>query len=41
MVNISIDGEVRLRASNVEFKLPKPSYTIDTLNLPHGKIPRA
>lgn len=31
MVNIAIDGETKLRASNVEFKLPKPSYTIDTL----------
>jgi nicotinate-nucleotide adenylyltransferase len=31
MVNIAIEGETKLRASSVEFKLPKPSYTIDTL----------
>lgn len=31
MVKIAIVGETKLKASNVEFKLPKPSYTIDTL----------
>ena len=31
MVNLAIDGEDRLRASDVEFNLPQPSYTIDTL----------
>jgi nicotinate-nucleotide adenylyltransferase len=31
MINIAIDGEIKLKASNVEFKLPRPSYTIDTL----------
>jgi len=39
MVNIAIDGENRLRASNVEFKLPKPSYTIDTLTYLKEKYP--
>jgi nicotinate-nucleotide adenylyltransferase len=32
MVQIAIEGETRLRASNAEFKLPKPSYTIHTMS---------
>lgn len=39
MVNIAIEGETKLRASNVEFKLPKPSYTIDTLTYLEEKFP--
>lgn len=39
LVNIAIEGENRLRASNLEFKLPKPSYTIDTLTYLHEKYP--
>ena len=39
LVNIAIEGEARLRASNVEFKLPKPSYTIDTLTYLKEKYP--
>ncbi|GAB2840797.1 nicotinate-nicotinamide nucleotide adenylyltransferase [Ferruginibacter profundus] len=39
MVNVAIEGETRLRASNVEFKLPKPSYTIDTLTYLREKYP--
>lgn len=31
LIQAAIDGENRLRASSVEFKLPKPSYTVDTL----------
>jgi nicotinate-nucleotide adenylyltransferase len=31
LIKTAIDGENNLRASNVEFGLPKPSYTVDTL----------
>ncbi len=31
MIKSAIDGENNLRASGVEFKLPKPSYTADSL----------
>jgi len=31
MVELAIEDNYKLQASNVEFKMPKPSYTIDTL----------
>jgi nicotinate-nucleotide adenylyltransferase len=31
LVRIAIEGEINMRAIDVEFKMPKPSYTIDTL----------
>jgi len=31
LIKSAIDGENNLRASSVEFSLPKPSYTVDTL----------
>jgi nicotinate-nucleotide adenylyltransferase len=31
LLRTAIEGEHKLKASSVEFKLPKPSYTIDTL----------
>ncbi len=31
LVHRAVDGDNRFRASNIEFKLPKPSYTVDTL----------
>jgi nicotinate-nucleotide adenylyltransferase len=39
MVNVAIEGESKLRTSSVEFKLPKPSYTIDTLTYLNEKFP--
>lgn len=31
LVQSAIEGENKLKASNIEFQLPKPSYTVDTL----------
>ena len=31
LVKIAVEDETKLKASNVEFSMPKPSYTIDTL----------
>ncbi|MEP6615336.1 MAG: nicotinate (nicotinamide) nucleotide adenylyltransferase [Ginsengibacter sp.] len=31
LIDIAIDGEKKLRTSTIEFSLPKPSYTIDTI----------
>lgn len=40
LVKIAIDGEKKLKASNVEFKLPRPSYTADTLIYLCEKYPK-
>jgi len=40
MVQLAIDDNPRLRASNIEFSLPKPSYTIDTMVYLHEKYPQ-
>jgi nicotinate-nucleotide adenylyltransferase len=40
LVNEAINGEPKLRASNVEFKLPKPSYTVHTLAYLKEKYPQ-
>lgn len=39
MVNLAINNYPKMRASDVEFSLPKPSYTIDTLTYLHEKHP--
>lgn len=39
MIKSAIKDEVKLRASSVEFTLPKPSYTIDTLTYLKEKYP--
>jgi len=31
MVNIAVEDDARMRSCNIEFKMPQPSYTIDTL----------
>jgi nicotinate-nucleotide adenylyltransferase len=40
LVNLAIDGNQKLEASNIEFFLPKPSYTIDTLTYLKEKFPQ-
>lgn len=39
LVNIAIEGESGLKVCNIEFGLPKPSYTIDTLTYLEEKYP--
>ncbi len=40
MVNLAIEGSDSLRASDIEFTMPKPSYTIDTLVYLSEKYPQ-
>jgi nicotinate-nucleotide adenylyltransferase len=39
LVNRAIENDDRFRVSNIEFTLPKPSYTIDTLTYLHERYP--
>jgi nicotinate-nucleotide adenylyltransferase len=39
LVQLAVEGEPKLRASNIEFKLPKPSYTVNTLSYLGEKYP--
>lgn len=40
LINLAIEDNKNLKASNIEFKLPKPSYTIDTLIHLKDKYPQ-
>jgi nicotinate-nucleotide adenylyltransferase len=40
MVNAAIEDDVKLKSSKVEFSLPKPSYTIDTLTYLKEQYPQ-
>lgn len=39
LIDIAIEGEKKLRTSTIEFTLPTPSYTIDTLTYLKDKHP--
>lgn len=39
LVQVSVEDEPALKASDIEFRLPRPSYTIDTLTYLHEKFP--
>ncbi len=39
LVNIAIENQTKFKASNIEFKLPQPSYTINTLTYLTEKYP--
>lgn len=39
LIQAAIEGETKLKGSSVEFKLPKPSYTVDTLTYLAEKYP--
>ncbi len=39
LVNIAIENDLRFKASNIEFSLPQPSYTADTLAYLKEKYP--
>jgi nicotinate-nucleotide adenylyltransferase len=40
LAKIAIEGDNQLKVSDIEFKLPKPSYTIDTLIYLEEKFPK-
>ena len=39
MVNLAIENDIRFRAIDIEFNMPRPSYTIDTLTRLSEKHP--
>lgn len=40
LVHLAVEDDTRLKASDVEFRLPRPSYTIDTLTYLQEKYPQ-
>jgi nicotinate-nucleotide adenylyltransferase len=40
LVQLAVENEPKLRASDIEFRLPRPSYTVDTLAYLQEKYPQ-
>jgi nicotinate-nucleotide adenylyltransferase len=40
LVNLAVEDDLRFRSCDIEFKLPQPSYTIDTLTYLQEKYPQ-
>lgn len=40
MVRLALEDNPKLKVTNIEFSLPKPSYTIDTMVYLHEKYPQ-
>jgi len=40
LVQLAIEGESTLKVCDIEFRLPKPSYTVDTLSYLQEKYPQ-
>ena len=40
LVRLAIEDDIRFRANNIEFSLPQPSYTVDTLVFLSEKYPQ-
>lgn len=39
LVRLAVEDQIKLKVTNIEFKMPKPSYTIDTLTWLSDKYP--
>lgn len=39
LARLAVEGDSRISVSDIEFKLPRPSYTMDTLTYLHEKYP--
>lgn len=39
LAQLALEGETRLKASDIEFQLPRPSYTVDTMTYLKEKHP--
>lgn len=40
LANLALEDNAKLKTSNIEFKLPRPSYTIDTLTFLREQYPQ-